>query len=74
MKYVYLLQSISDASRYYSGSTDDFPERLTAHNAGKSPHTSKYMPWKAVVVCWFADEQRAAEFERYLKSGSGRAR
>ena len=73
MKYVYILQSLSHATEYYTGSTDNFTERLKAHNAGKSPHTAKYIPWKPVVVFYFADDQRAVDFERYLKSGSGRA-
>lgn len=73
MKYVYILQSIPCPDEYYNGCTDDFTERLKAHNAGKSPHTAKYLPWKPVVVICFADDQRAVEFERYLKSGSGRA-
>ena len=73
MKYVYIIPSIAHPDEYYTGSTDDFHERLKAHNAGKSPHTVKYLPWKPVVVICFADPQRAAEFERYLKSGSGRA-
>lgn len=72
MKYVYILQSINDPDQYYTGSTDDFKERLKAHNAGKSPHTSKHLPWKAIVVICFVNEQKANEFERYLKTGSGR--
>jgi len=73
MKFVYILQSIAHPDQYYTGSTDDFDERLKTHNAGKSPHTAKYLPWKPVVVVYFADPQRAVEFERYLKTGSGRA-
>jgi len=41
--------------------------------AGKSPHTATLLPRKPVVVISFADSQRAIDFERYLKSGSGRA-
>ena len=37
------------------------------------PYTSKYCPWKFVLHPCFQDEQRAGEFERYLKSGSGHA-
>jgi len=62
MKYVYLIQSVAYPDEYYTGSTDDFNERLRAHNAGKSPHTAKYLPWKPVVVLCFADPQRAADF------------
>ncbi|MEK7760137.1 MAG: GIY-YIG nuclease family protein [Nitrospirota bacterium] len=73
MKYVYLLQSISVSKQRYIGMTSDLDERLRAHNAGSSPHTSKYRPWKIVMHFCFQDEQRAVEFERYLKSGSGHA-
>jgi hypothetical protein len=55
------------------GITTDLDERLRAHDAGGSPHTSKYRPWKLVMHLCFQDEQRAVEFERYLKSGSGHA-
>ena len=43
------------------------------HNAGKSSHTSKYVPWKLVTYIAFSDDQKAEAFERYLKSGSGHA-
>lgn len=71
--YVYILQSISSPMQYYTGSTDDFTERLACHNAGQSPHTAKYRPWQPVIVIHFASRQAALAFERYLKSGSGRA-
>ena len=73
MKYVYILQSLAHPTEYYTGSTDNFHERLKANNAGKSPHTAKYLPWKPVTVLCFADDEKALAFERYLKSGSGRA-
>ena len=55
------------------GITANLDERLRVHNAGRSPHTSKYRLWKFVLHLCFQDEQRAGEFERYLKSGSGHA-
>jgi predicted GIY-YIG superfamily endonuclease len=73
MKYVYLLQSISHPNQRYVGYTADVQKRLTAHNAGQSPHTAKYRPWNLITYVAFCDESRAVEFERYLKSGSGRA-
>ena len=42
-------------------------------DVGKSPHTAKYVPWKTVVVIGFEEDERAFQFERYLKTGSGRA-
>jgi putative endonuclease len=54
-------------------STDDLRARLAKHNAGEVPHTSKYRPWRLRTYIAFDDEQRAIAFEKYLKSGSGRA-
>ena len=73
MKCVYLIRSKSVLLRRYVGVTSNLEERLRAHNAGASPHTSKYRPWELVTYVWFQDDQRAIDFESYLKSGSGRA-
>ena len=73
MRYVYLLQSESVTDQRYVGVTSDLKQRLADHNAGKSPHTSKYLPWKLVTYIAFSDDQKAETFEHYLKSGSGHA-
>ena len=73
MKYVYLLRSTSNPSKTYIGLTDNLNRRLDEHNAGKTPHTSKHLPWKIEVAVRFESDERAIEFERYLKSGSGHA-
>jgi putative endonuclease len=73
MKYVYLLQSLSVPTQRYVGVTTNLEERLQAHNAGASLYTSKYRPWKVVMYLCFEDDRRAADFERYLKTGSGQA-
>ena len=70
---VYVLQSVTNPSRYYTGLTTDLSSRLEAHNAGLSPHTANAAPWRVVVSIEFQDADRASEFEHYLKSGSGRA-
>jgi predicted GIY-YIG superfamily endonuclease len=72
MKYVYLLESL-DSKHFYVGITDDLRVRLAKHNAGEVPHTSKYGPWRIRTYFAFDDAARAVAFERYLKSGSGRA-
>lgn len=64
MYYVYLLQSEAFAAQRYVGVTSDLKQRLTDHNAGKSAHTSKYVPWKLVTYAAFSDEQEAMAFER----------
>ena len=73
MNYVYILQSISDPDQFYTGLCKDVERRLAAHNAGQSPHTAKYGPWKLLSFHYFERSESAAMFERYLKSGSGRA-
>ena len=73
MRYVYLLQSEASAGQRYVGITSDLRQRLADHNAGRSPHTSKYAPWRLVTYVAFSDERKAETFERYLKSGSGHA-
>ena len=70
---VYLLQSLSVPTQRYVGVTTNLEERLQAHNAGGSLYTSKYRPWKVVMYLCFQDDQRAVDFERYLKTGSGQA-
>ena len=73
MHYVYILQSIDHPIQFYTGLCADVPARLKAHNAGQSPHTSKFKPWRLLSYHWFEEQETAAAFERYLKSGSGRA-
>ena len=73
MKYVYILQSEQDAGHFYTGVTDDLRARLSKHNSGEVAHTAKYRPWRIKSYVAFSDEDRALAFEKYLKSGSGRA-
>jgi len=70
-RFVYLLNSVSDSSQYYTGLTSNVRVRLAAHNDGRCPHTATGRPWRVIVVVAFANEARAIQFERYLKSGSG---
>lgn len=71
--YVYILESETDVKHHYIGLTDDLHARLKKHNAGEVPHTAKFRPWRIKTAVAFTDRERAAEFERYLKSASGRA-
>ena len=73
MNYVYILQSISHPEEFYTGLCKDVESRLASHNAGQSLHTSRYKPWKLVSFHYFERPATTAAFERYLKSGSGRA-
>ena len=68
---VYVLRSLADPKRYYTGVTGNYRARLEAHNAGRCLHTANGRPWQIDVIVEFADERRAVAFERYLKSGAG---
>jgi predicted GIY-YIG superfamily endonuclease len=70
MYYVYIIQSQVN-QQYYVGYTTDLRRRLSDHNAGHSPHTKKYMPWKLITFLGFTSKANALHFEKYLKSGSG---
>ena len=71
--YVYILQSEIDQKRFYTGFTENLDSRLKSHNAGGCDHTSKYKPWRVKTAIAFHDWQKALDFEKYLKSPSGRA-
>ncbi|MBS1988466.1 GIY-YIG nuclease family protein [Candidatus Dependentiae bacterium] len=73
MKYVYILQSINFPDKFYTGLTNDLKRRFNEHNNKIGTHSSKYAPWKIKTYMAFSDEQQAFEFERYLKTSSGRA-
>ena len=70
---VYMLQSIDPPGHWYVGMTEDLTARLKAHNGDKVPHTSKFAPWQIETAVAFRDKTKAATFEKYLKSQSGRA-
>jgi predicted GIY-YIG superfamily endonuclease len=69
--YVYLIEG-RDGARYV-GCTKDLKLRLGQHNAGESPHTSKFRPWTLSAYIALPTEEQALAFEKYLKQGSGHA-
>lgn len=73
MYYVYLIRSLQDTEKTYIGYTTNLKQRLATHNAGGSVYTQKYRPWKLIVYIAFNSEQKAMEFEKYIKVGSGNA-
>ncbi len=73
MYYIYLLRSLKNLSKTYIGYTTNLDQRLETHNSGGSIHTSKDRPWKMVMYLAFDSEQKALDFEKYIKIGSGYA-
>ncbi|MCL2473916.1 MAG: GIY-YIG nuclease family protein [Alphaproteobacteria bacterium] len=72
MFYVYILQSINTPDRFYTGYTNDLKKRFNDHNKGLSIHTNKFKPWHLKNYLAFDNKEKAEQFERYLKTGSGR--
>ena len=72
MHFVYVLES-ANQQHWYFGVTDDIERRLAEHNAGKSIHTNKFKPWSLRLYVSFRNRIQAEDFEKYLKSHSGRA-
>jgi predicted GIY-YIG superfamily endonuclease len=68
---VYILKCSDET--YYVGCTNDINDRLSRHEKGDIKYTSSRLPIKVVHQSVFFDKYKAYEFEKYLKSGSGRA-
>ena len=73
MHYIHLLRSQKSPEHTYVGYTTNIKERLEEHNSGKSYHTAKERPWRLVTFLGFDEKEKAYQFEKYLKSGSGKA-
>jgi len=69
--YVYILKC-SDG-KPYTGCTDDLKDRVVRHQKGYVPATKGLRPLKLINYFAFSNKYVAFNFEKYLKSGSGRA-
>jgi putative endonuclease len=73
MYYVYFLTSLKNLSKTYVGYTTNLQERLETHNSGGSIHTERDRPWCLVTYVAFDSKEKALDFEKYIKVGSGYA-
>ena len=71
MHYAYILQCSDGCT--YTGCTEDLKERFQRHFKGYVPATKLKLPIELLFYCAFKDKYKAFDFEKYLKSGSGRA-
>ena len=69
--YVYILRCAD--GKPYTGYTKDIIDRLERHKRGSVPSTKNRRPIDLETYFGFSNQQQALEFEKYLKSGSGRA-
>ena len=70
MHYVY---SLKCKGGYYVGCTDNLKDRIDRHAKGYVPATKERRPIKLISYFAFKNKYLAFNFEKYLKSGSGRA-
>ena len=68
---VYLL--LCNDGTYYTGCTSNLEERLKRHCAGQVTYTAPRLPFQLITYIVFSDKYKAYHFEKYLKSGSGKA-
>ena len=68
---VYLLRCIDGT--HYTGYTANLKERLKRHHRGDVSYTSSRLPIQLITYIAFSDKYKALAFEKYLKSGSGKA-
>ena len=71
MYYVYIL--LCSDGKLYNGCTTDLRERIKKHNDGYVTSTKSRLPVQLMSYVAFSDKHKVFEFEKYLKSGSGRA-
>ncbi len=68
---VYLLRCSDNT--LYTGCTSNLENRLKAHKSGEVDYTKSRLPFELVTYIAFSDKTKAFKFEKYLKSGSGKA-
>ncbi len=71
MYFVYIL--LCSDSSYYIGLTENIKRRILEHIRGEVHYTKSKLPVKLIWFGAFKNVHLAAEFEQYLKSGSGNA-
>ena len=70
---MYYVYSLKCKNGFYVGCTDDLKDRVSRHSKGQIPATKDRLPIKLDFYFAISDKYKAYEFEKYLKSGSGRA-
>ncbi len=71
MYYVYILKCFNN--KLYTGCTNNLQDRIKRHKNGQVLATKNLLPIKLIFFVCFPNKYLAYKFEKYLKSGSGRA-
>jgi len=70
---MYYVYSLKMREGYYVGCTNDLKDRIGRHQKGQVSTTKEKLPFKLIFYFAIDNKPKAFEFEKYLKSGSGRA-
>ncbi|KKT14625.1 MAG: excinuclease ABC C subunit domain-containing protein [Parcubacteria group bacterium GW2011_GWC1_43_30] len=70
---MYYVYSLKCKDGFYVGCTDNIDERLERHRKSHVPATEDRLPIDLEFYVAISNKYKAFEFEKYLKSGSGRA-
>ncbi|MCF7809299.1 MAG: GIY-YIG nuclease family protein [Candidatus Marinimicrobia bacterium] len=73
MYFVYIIQSVNYPDKYYTGMTRRIGHRVREHNRHAHEYSSRFKPWELRTYIAFDSKEKAAQFEKYLKTPSGRA-
>ncbi len=68
---VYVLYS-DTSKKHYTGYTSNLTERMKSHNLLGKGWTAKYRPWRIIYTKELKEKKQAMEYEKWLKSGTGR--
>lgn len=66
MYFVYIIKSQSHRA-FYIGYTNNIGKRIDEHNAGLSPATKRYIPWRLVYLEGYANKEDARDREEKIK-------
>jgi len=72
MYYTYVLESIEQKGKLYTGSTEDLITRLARHNSGHVQSTKAYAPWRLIYYEAHRTKTLAQKAEIFYKTGQGR--
>jgi len=70
---MYYVYSLKCKDGFYVGCTDDLQARFVRHQKGYVPATANRLPVELDFYIAIKDKYVAFNFEKYLKSGLGRA-
>jgi Predicted endonuclease containing a URI domain len=70
---MYYVYSLKCKNGFYTGYCENINERLKRYENGHAPATADRLPMGLEFYFAIPNKYKAFEFEKYLKSGSGRA-